>query len=162
MKLVNLFSGVALAIAAISSQAAVGPLDLSSGSASFGNSPLAGSFTDTATFTLTSLSVLNGGVISALNGNQDVDFLSISISGPSGTFAFTQLSPDPVEVWSTPTAGFVLAPGGYTLTLTGVNSAGGGSYAGTLAVTPVPEPTSLALLLGGLGVVGFVSRRRIG
>lgn len=35
-----------------------------------------------------------------------------------------------------------------------------GEIRGFLAVTPVPEPGSLALLLAGVGIVGFVARRR--
>ena len=34
------------------------------------------------------------------------------------------------------------------------------SYSGGLNVTPVPEPAPTALLLAGLGVIGFVFRRR--
>jgi hypothetical protein len=35
-----------------------------------------------------------------------------------------------------------------------------GEIRGFLATTPVPEPGSLALLLAGVGIVGFVARRR--
>ena len=35
-----------------------------------------------------------------------------------------------------------------------------GSYSGSLQVAPVPEPQTYALLLAGLGAVGFVAARR--
>jgi hypothetical protein len=43
-------------------------------------------------------------------------------------------------------------------------SSAGGTVGGTMTamvtVTPVPEPTTLALILSGLGAIGFVARRR--
>jgi hypothetical protein len=48
------------------------------------------------------------------------------------------------------------------------NNAVNGTYAATVpnttafAITPIPEPGTYALLLAGLGVVGFVARRRRG
>jgi hypothetical protein len=48
----------------------------------------------------------------------------------------------------------------YALRLTGMTLASGGSYAGSINVTPVPEPESYALFLAGLGLMGFIARRR--
>jgi len=161
MKLQTCAAAAALALACASSQAAdLGTLNLSSGSNFFGNTPIAGSFTDTLTFTLTTLSTANASITAVVNGGQDVDFTSIVLTGPGGPFNMTLLNPDPVEVWATPAAGFQLAAGTYTLTLTGTNSAAIGSYAGNFAVTAVPEPQTLALTLAGLGAVGFLLRRR--
>ena len=54
-----------------------------------------------------------------------------------------------------------LVAGIYTLQIRGaVTGSGGGSYAGVLNLTPVPEPETYAMLLAGLGLVGFISRRR--
>ncbi|MDI1298016.1 FxDxF family PEP-CTERM protein [Methylotenera sp.] len=55
-----------------------------------------------------------------------------------------------------------LVAGTYTLQIKGlVSGAAGGSYSGVLNVTtPVPEPESYALLMGGLMLIGFASRRR--
>ncbi len=36
----------------------------------------------------------------------------------------------------------------------------GGSYGGSLNITPVPEPSTYAIVLTALGVMGLVSRRR--
>jgi hypothetical protein len=54
----------------------------------------------------------------------------------------------------------VLSAGQYHLDMYGTLGANIGQYAVTLAAAPVPEPSTYALLLAGLGVVGFVARRR--
>lgn len=54
-----------------------------------------------------------------------------------------------------------LGAGSYYFTIAGVTTGRlGGHYIVDAAVTPVPEPETYALLLGGLGVVGFIARRR--
>lgn len=55
-----------------------------------------------------------------------------------------------------------LLAGSYTLQVKGtVSGSSGGSYAGVLNIAnPVPEAQSYAMLLAGLGVIGFISRRR--
>jgi hypothetical protein len=54
-----------------------------------------------------------------------------------------------------------LAAGTYVLQIRGnVTGAAGGSYAGTLNVTPVPLPAALPLLMSGLGLVGGLFGRR--
>ena len=55
----------------------------------------------------------------------------------------------------------VLAAGQYYYAVFGVaNGAAAYSLNSAATATPVPEPETYALLLGGLGVVGFVARRR--
>jgi PEP-CTERM motif len=53
-----------------------------------------------------------------------------------------------------------LVAGTYHLDIFGTLGANLGAYAVTLQAAPVPEPSTYALLLAGLGVVGFVARRR--
>lgn len=54
-----------------------------------------------------------------------------------------------------------LIAGNYTLQIRGtVIGSSGGSYAGVLNVTPVPEAETYAMFLAGLGLLGFISRRR--
>ena len=160
MKLTRLAAAAAL-VAASSSGFAITltPLgDLTRGTAAFANTPIAGTFTDTLSFTLTTASFLTGTVTSVVSGTQDVDFTSISVTGAGGPYAFTQIATDPFETWAR--SSVQLAAGTYTLTLMGSNSASIGSYAGTLGVTPVPEAGTLAMMLAGLGMVGFMARRR--
>jgi hypothetical protein len=93
---------------------------------------------------------------SVVGGEQDVDFTSITVTGPSGVFTAVELTADAFENWALSTP--VLDPGSYTLTAVGRNSDAVGSYAGSIAVsasalTPpnsVPEPGTWALLLAGL------------
>lgn len=153
---------VAALVAASAFCAHADTLDLSSGSAGFSSTPAIGGFTDIFTFTLTSPVVANASLTSVVNGTQDVDFFSITLTGPSGIFSFASLNPDPVEVWALPASGASLAAGSYTLAVIGSNFGGGGSYGGNIAVTPIPEPESYALMLAGLLIVGFLSRRRSG
>ena len=165
MNLKQIFTASALSLASIATFADNfnGALDLSAGSTMYGRTPIAGSFVDTLTFTIPVPSLANGSVTTVVNGNQDVDFTSVALTGPGGVFAFSMLLGDPVEVWALPGNGVSLGAGLYTLSFTGTNSAGVASYGGNFAampISPVPEPTSFALMLAGVSVVLFLSRRR--
>jgi len=162
MKFYKLAAAAALSVAMGSALAATSFVDLSTGSAGFAGTPPAGGFSDTYNFTLSAAATFIGIVTSAVNGGQDVDFSSITLSGPSGLFSFALLSGDPFEIWTLPTTS-LLAPGSYALTLLGTNSAAIGTYSGNIAVSAVsvvPEPETYALMLAGLGVLLSLSRRR--
>lgn len=47
----------------------------------------------------------------------------------------------------------------FTLNLAGTAFAGA-NYSGEVTITPVPEPTTYGMLLGGLGIMGFLARRK--
>lgn len=56
-----------------------------------------------------------------------------------------------------------LAPGSYVLEVRGnLTGTSGGSYAGVLNLAPVPEPGALGMMFAGLGMLGFMMRRRQG
>lgn len=59
-------------------------------------------------------------------------------------------------------APFTIGTGTHHLVISGVVGSGGGSYSATLALAPapVPEPETYALMLAGLGAIGFLARRR--
>jgi len=91
-----------------------------------------------------------------------------SFSGVSGVVSsFTSLTlTNGTTGTIIPFAGFSLAsmesgiaPGSYEFTLEGVASSIG-NVSGTASISPVPEPSSIALMLGGLGLVGFMAARR--
>lgn len=122
----------------------------------FGNSPIAtGAFTDTFTF----LPVLQSNALSnawlnnlSLGSSGNLQITSVTLNGT----AFNQLSASYWELANT-----VLTPGLLTLTVSGIQSVGG-SYSGgiNLEVSPVPEPATYGMMLGGLALLGYMARRR--
>jgi len=55
----------------------------------------------------------------------------------------------------------VLMAGEYTLVVKGIaDGVSGGTYGVNLSVSPVPEPATYGMMLVGLGLLGFASRRR--
>ena len=147
-----------------------GAIDLSSGSAYFGRSTATGSFTDTWTFTLASAATLLTGTATTTSaGSRDLDFSNIFISRASdpthaiagGSFSAIAGSTDAQEFYSL--TGINLAAGAYDVIVNGINSPDRASYSGTLAistVSPVPEPETYAMMMAGLGVLGFLGRRQ--
>jgi hypothetical protein len=121
----------------------------------------AGAFTDTITFTGASSGSVDGSLITiGFMDRTDIDFTAVSING----HAYTLTSAGPV---GTAALSPVELTGPLVLTVTGIAApaltAGASiaaSYAGTLNVSPVPEPQSAALLLAGLAGVGTLMRRR--
>lgn len=66
----------------------------------------------------------------------------------SSVITFSPLSPDPTQ---------------YRLVVSGTQIAGPAAYGGNIflsPVTPVPEPEIYAMMAAGLGLMGFVARRR--
>jgi len=53
-----------------------------------------------------------------------------------------------------------LTAGVHTIKVIGTSFDSAASFNGNVQITPVPEPETYALMLAGLGAVGFVARRR--
>lgn len=125
------------------------------GSIAFG----AGSFNDVFNFSLSSPSDF-GAFISRLatKSNQLLSNFDGALSGPAGFSQHLNFAQLGSTVQTLDYAGS-LGAGNYSLAVSGVASRSG-FYAVQLQAVPVPELDSYALLLGGLGMLGLVARRR--
>lgn len=71
----------------------------------------------------------------------------------------TSVGAHPTDTWSL--TAFGLTSGAYALKVDGaVTGNGGGAFGGDLTIAAVPEPETYGMLLAGLGLVGFMARRR--
>ena len=114
-----------------------------------------GIFQDVYSFTLANPGTLSGNAAAINAGNYNILGLTVTLQDAS----YAVIGSD-----STPATGFTftgLAAGTYALNVLGyATGANGGSYAGEFIAQTVPEPGTYALLLAGLGVVGFMASRR--
>jgi len=135
---------------------------------SFGALAAPGPFNDTFTFTLpvnggSGYSVTNFTLLPGVY-NTVLSVLSL-ISNPDGILFNAD---DTVLAMSMAPGGASLAlvfpaspAGSYYLSVMGIaNGTQGGIYNGAISVAVVPEPATYALMLGGLGMIGFVAMRR--
>jgi PEP-CTERM motif len=161
MKLKFVAVAAMAAIASVGSYAAtIAPL---SPSATFANT-VTGGFTDEWTFNLGTESV-----VAASLTNIEVSFGATSTGGILGLAAwldgvqlFGPTSTVPGSYKLQVLAGATQLPAGvYKLTVSGTGITGANaSYGGNIVATPVPEPETLAMMLAGLGALGFLARRR--
>ncbi len=122
-------------------------------------------FEEYANFTIPTLSSVSGvGNTYALNffGKNVLEITGLTIevwdsTHPSGNTLFATFSGDNVM-----NAIGNLAAGQYHLDISGYigPNAMGGQYSVALQALPVPEPETYAMLLAGLGLIGFSVRRR--
>ncbi len=115
----------------------------------------AGAFTDTFTFATSGSFTADAVLVTIGAGVADIDFTSATLNGLPLTL--TTDAGGFVELLYTPAAFSVSGP--LTLKIFGTSGANA-SYSGTLNVSAVPEPGTIAMMLAGLGIVGFVARRR--
>lgn len=129
-------------------------------SASFGVTHLeTGHFVDTFNFSPTNGSwfVDSSLVQIGFQPSSDIDFHSAEINGhamalsPNGMFEYGWMINEPIL------GPLVLTVHG---TVAGMGSGASASFAGTINISPIPEPETYGMLLGGLGMLAWMSRRK--
>ena len=110
-----------------------------------------GSFLDTYTFTLGGESVVDATFLS-----RNINFGSYSLFDGTG---MTSLYSSSFGGQASFSNSWTLDVGVYSFAIGGM-AGSAGSYSLVASTTPVPEPETYAMLLAGLGIIGFVARRR--
>jgi hypothetical protein len=89
-----------------------------------------------------------------------IDDFMVSLTGPDGYMASWEAFSSGGTLGFQWAAGAdTLVAGDYTLSVTGV-ARGSTTYSVDFTAAPIPEPETYALMLAGLGAVGFVARQR--
>ena len=143
-------------------------LDLVDNSAFFGDSFEAGnsgnSFADRFTFTVGGTVGQNlDAIVASVSRSADVglDITGVWLFDSNNTLLSqgSSLQTGATDVWTV--AGGNLSAGDYYIRVNGnLVSDDGASFGGAMMLMPVPEPGTYGMMLGGLGVLGFLARRR--
>lgn len=121
-----------------------------------------------AAYVIQTTTAIAESIATTLNNSTGVSNLSERIYAFNGSFlGDNSAGPNIIQKWSDNislggASISVLAPthltaGLYVLEVRGNTK---GNFGGSLAISPVPEPQQYALLLAGLGLLGFVARRQ--
>jgi len=171
MKLKSIVAAGLVAFSAFSANALTFKLG-TIGSAALGNSNVGGAFTDTYNFTLADAALV---AADATNVSTLIPSFSLTLGEIFGFGASIDgvalaliTTSEPLQVGASEqkkvlltTPAMSLAAGNHTLLVFGTGkSMGTASYAGQISVTSVPEPETYAMMLAGLGALGFMVRRR--
>lgn len=143
-------------------------LNLIDNSAFFGDTFAAdnegNTFADQFTFTIDGDIGMNlNAIISSISGSADtgLDITGLALYGEDDVLISngTSMMSGEMDVWSISADN--LAAGNYYLQVSGtLVSDTGASFGGAMMLAPVPEPETYGMMLGGLGVMGFLARRR--
>jgi hypothetical protein len=171
----SLIAAVALATASLGSSAVMAvdittppqALNLVGTSAFFGDSfnmdKRNDTFADHFTFSVTGVAAGFDAIVSSISRTAatGLDITGFSLFTGSGTQVATgnALHSGAIDVWTLRTDN--LAVGNYYVQVSGTMvSDTSGSFGGAVLLAPVPEPAVYGMMLAGLGLVGFMARRR--
>ena len=166
------FASASFGSSAVMAQEVIGDspqeLELIDNSAFFGDTFEAdnegNTFADRFTFTVDGDVGMNlDAIISSISRSADVglDITGLALYGEDDTLITngTMLQSGAIDGWSITSSN--LAAGDYYLRVSGnLVSDAGASFGGAVMLAPVPEPETYGMMLGGLGVLGFLARRR--
>jgi hypothetical protein len=123
------------------------------------------SFLSIFNFAVKNSSDFDSGFVSISSKNKDLSFTGFDLYNEQGSRIQygTQLSvgskANEADSWALSFSN--LLPNNYSLKVSGnVVGTSGGTFVGTAILSPVPEPTTLGMMLGGLAIVGFALARQ--
>lgn len=131
---------------------------------SFGINNSGDTFMDHFTFNITgtvpqSLDAIVSSISRTASTGLDITGLSLYSSGGTLISSGMSLQSGAIDVWTLSSDN--LAAGNYYVQVSGtLVSATSGAFGGAVMLAPVPEPETYGMLLAGLGLVGFMARRR--
>jgi hypothetical protein len=128
--------------------------------ATYGMPDTGKTFTANYTFNPANSFAFSSGIISiALGTLSGLNLTSFTLTGNGVTSTGTLTTSPGLQTWTLSAPS--LTSGIYTLAAVGkVTGTTGGSFGGNVNISPVPEASTAAMMLGGLALVGFIATRR--
>lgn len=173
VKLKSLMAAGALATAALASGVASAAdvsqgtqaLSFDAGTAYFGHSFTSAAAGDTFAdkFTFSGSGVLSS-IVSAFTNPALADAIQITNFQVFNSSGFSldgnKWSEGVLDSWTAASAGSIASDSYFVLVTGKLLSSAATSYSGSVSVSAVPEPETIAMLAVGLGMIGFAGRRR--
>jgi len=130
--------------------------------ATFGKGNKDNTFADKYTFTTTGVNYVDSLISSiAKNSAKGLDITGFALFTSTGSLIADgeQENTGKIDLWSLSVES--LAAGSYYVQVSGnLVSKDSGSYGANLNLAPVPEPETYGMIIAGLGILGFLARRR--
>jgi hypothetical protein len=143
-------------------------LNLVGTSAFFGDSfdidQMSDTFADHFTFSVSGVAADVDAIVSSISRTAatglNITGLAVFTDAGDEVATGTSLHTGAIDVWTVTTEN-PLEVGSYYLQVSGTMvSDTSGSFGGAVMLAPVPEPAAFGMMLAGLGLVGFMARRR--